>query len=287
MRTKFLAPLVLTLLAAPSFADDVKLVTGETLKGTVVSRDASGIVLDHPVLGRITIPNDQVAPPAPPPPAWKFRVEVGASGSSGNTDQSDLHAAIAAVNDTDTGTLHAAGGWLKSETDDETTKNQQYVEAIYDFKIDDSRWSPFVQGRLDWDEFQAWDRRGTVGAGVGYLLVDDADFKARARAGLAFTKEWGSGEPHAAGWRPEGLAGAEFTWKVDGRNTVEGKATYYPDLDAGGEYRLVGSLSWAVRLSDETALSLKVGVEDEYDTHKEDPFEKNDFRYFAAILWEF
>jgi putative salt-induced outer membrane protein YdiY len=282
--------LVLATLAGAARADEVKLTTGETLKGTIVSRDESGVVMDHPVLGRITIPAAQVEPPAPPPPPpspWKVKAELGAAGSSGNTDQSDLHAAIAVLHETDTGRLKAGGGWATSETDDEKTKDQQYVEATYDFLFRDSPWSVFVTGRMDWDDFQDWDRRASVGGGAGYLLVDEKDVKLRLRAGLVGTREWGSSDEDREDWRPEGLLGAEAAWQVDERNSVEAKSTYYPDFDESGEFRIVSTASWSIRLTEDKSLSLKLGLEHEYDSHNEEPYDTTDFRYFVALLYEF
>lgn len=296
MRTRTLAPCLLAAvaclasLAAAGRADEVKLATGETLKGTIVSQDDHATVLDHPVLGRLTIPAAQIAPPpppAPPEPAWKVRAELGASGSTGNNDQSDLHAAISALHATEDGRLKLGAGWATAKTDGDKTKDQKYVEGTYDFLFRDSPWSVFATGRLDWDEFQDWDRRASVGLGAGYEAVKEKDMSLRLRAGIAETREWGASDPDRDSWRPEGLLGAELTWTLNEIHSIEAKTTWYPDLQDSGEYRLVSSASWSIRLSQSSSVSLKLGVEDEYDTHNEDPFEKNDFRYFVALLVEF
>lgn len=311
MRMRALAPLLLLTCSLPALAEEVELVTGEKLRGTLVERTDAQVVLDHPVLGRLFIPAYQLkaaapataapgkpaapgesaatpAAPAPPaPPPWKFRAELGASGSSGNTDQSDLHAAIGAVYEDEKRKFKASAGWLKSETDDEKTKDQQYVEATHDWLFKDSPWSVFVTGRMDWDEFQDWDRRATVGGGAGYLLVKSETLEMRLRAGLVGTREWGSTDEDREDWRPEGLFGGELTWKATETSTVEAKSTWYPDFDDTGERRIVSSASWAVKLAKDSGLSLKVGVEHEYDSHNEDPFDTEDVRYFAALLWEF
>ena len=49
---------------------------------------------------------------------------------------------------------------------------------------------------------------------------------------------------------------------------------------------MVGTAAWSIKLSTD-GLSLKLGIEDEYDTHREDPFEKSDLKYFLALLYEF
>ena len=49
------------LLAVPAFAEEVELITGEVLTGTVSKRSHAGLMLDHPVLGRLWISGENVA----------------------------------------------------------------------------------------------------------------------------------------------------------------------------------------------------------------------------------
>jgi hypothetical protein len=268
-------------------ADDVELATGEKLKGTIVTRDAKQIVMDHPVLGRITIPVEKLAPPPPPKPEWTFRAEFGASGTDGNVDQSALHAAVGAILDNDKRRFKAELGWFRAETEDVKTADKTHLEAIHDWKFAGSKWSVFAAGRVDWDDFQDWEERASIGAGVGYALVDERDLKSRVRVGFAETREWGGSDDDDDGWRPEGLLGADLFWNVNDTNTIEARVTYFPDLRDGGEYRVVGSVSWSVKLAVDSPLSLKIGVDDEYDSHRDAPFEKNDLRYFAALVATF
>jgi len=271
-------------------ADDVEVATGEKLKGTIVSRDANSGVLDHPVLGRLTIPVEKLkpeAPPAPPPSPWKFRVELGASGSQGNVDQSALHAAVGAVLDDDARRFKADLVYSRAKVEGTKTEDKTYLEVTHDWKIKDSKWSVFATGRMDWDKFQSWDRRATIGAGAGYAVSDTDELKARLRAGLAGTKEWGGEDPDDNKWRPEALFGGEAAWKVNETNLIEARVTYYRDLDETNKYRIISSLAWSVKLAKDSPLSLKVGCEDEYDTHRSSPYDTNDFRYFVAIVAAF
>jgi hypothetical protein len=84
-----------------------------------------------------------------------------------------------------------------------------------------------------------------------------------------------------------GLIGLETLWKPNELNTIEARSTCFPDLDETGEYRVLSAASWSIKIAKDSGLALKLGVEHEYDSHREPPFEKSDFRYFAALLWEF
>jgi len=301
-------------LAAWAVADEVELVSGEVLKGVHVECAEGRVRFDHPILGRLDLAEDQVravrpdagtdaeagaaagassipgsagaaaAPAAPAEPAWKFKAELGLNGTSGNTKTQDLRAAIGALLEQPEHRWKFDAGWLRSKTDGVKTKDQAYVQGLKDWMWSDSPWIAFVTSRYDRDEFQAWDERVSVGAGVGYKLVDATDFKLRLRAGLNEVREYGSGNDF---WRTEGLLGAEAVWKISDSQSLEGAVTWYPDLRDSGKYRLVSSIVWSIKLSSADNLSLKMGAEDEYDTHREPPFKKSDLKYFAAIQYEF
>ena len=71
------------------------------------------------------------------------------------------------------------------------------------------------------------------------------------------------------------------------RIEVTGQATYYPDLSDTPEYRTLSVAGISYKLDDQGTLSLRAGVEHEYDTHRQDPFKRTDVRYFALLVMEF
>jgi putative salt-induced outer membrane protein YdiY len=299
MRKKVLAALVLAFSGTLAWSDEVRLLSGETLTVTDVKTEGGRVHMVHPVLGRLDIPANQVTeikrndgtkitgtgdPLPEPPPKWKFRAELGVNGTSGNTRTQDLRAAIGALLETDSERWKFDAVFNKSKTDGEVTKKNFYLQGLHDWLFKDSPWLIFVAARYDWDEFQPWDSRISVGGGLGYALVNTDQTKLRLRAGFFETME--KGGPNDGEWRPEGMLGAEGTHKLTKSQTLEGAFFWFPDLQNSGEYRILASASWSVKLSD-NGLSLKAGVEEEYDTHKEAPFEREDVKYFVALLYEF
>lgn len=296
--------LVVLAAAGAAIADDVVLSSGEVLKVSNVHRHDGRVEMDHPVLGHLNLaeadvttvhgpdagtPAPQPAPAAPVAPAdagpqWKYRAELGINGQSGNERSRDLRAAIGALLETPEARWKFEAVYLESKTDGERTKHNWYAQGLHDWLFKDSPWLAFVTARYDRDEFQAWDARLSVGAGVGYRLIDEKDLQVRLRAGLNETREYEG--PNDGDWRLEGLLGAEASWQINEAQSLEGSVTYYPDLQESGEYRVVGTAAWSIKLSTD-GLSLKLGIEDEYDTHREDPFEKSDLKYFLALLYEF
>src|SRR5262245_17058892 len=272
MRKMLLAALVVALGGAAAWADEVRLLSGETLPVTDVTTVGGGVQMVHPVLGRLDVPANQVTeikrldgkkctglgePIPDAPPKWKFRAELGLNGTSGNTNTQDLRAAIGALLEKPTERWKFDAVYLKSKTDGELTKKNWYVQGLHDWLFKDSPWLVFAQARYDWDDFQQWDSRISAGVGVGYTLINTEDTKARLSARLFEPRE--NGGATDGKWRPEGMLGAELSHKVTKNQTFEGAITWYPDLQNAGEYRIVASASYAIKLTD-NGLSFKAGV---------------------------
>ncbi len=299
MRKKSAAAFLLVCSGALAWGDEVKLLSGETLTVTDVKTDGTHVTMVHPVLGRLEVPATHVTeikhndgtkvtgtgdPIPEPPPKWKFRAELGVNGSSGNTRTQDLRAAIGALLETPSERWKFDGVYNRSKTDGEVTKKNWYLQGLHDWLFKDSPWLLFAQARYDWDDFQPWDSRISAGVGIGYTLIKNDDTQLRLRAGFFETRE--NGGPNDGEWRPEGMLGADASHKLSKSQTLEGAITWYPDLQEAGEYRILASAAWSIKLTD-NGLSLKAGVEEEYDTHRESPFERADVKYFAALLYEF
>jgi putative salt-induced outer membrane protein len=174
--------------------------------------------------------------------------------------------------------------YTQAKSEGERTTNKFYAQSQYDWKIENSPWFPFARVRWERDEFTDYNSRLEVAAGVGRELITEEDFQLRARAGLNGVREHGGSNN---GWRLEALLGADADWKIDTRQQLNASLTVFPDLDDTGEYRGLLEAGWSVILNDANSLSLKIGVANEFDSHQEDPFEKNDFRYYIALLFKF
>ena len=313
MRRLLVAALALTLIA-PAFAEDVELVTGEVLKGEVLTRSEAGVSLQHPVLGKVWLPGAsvksvdggpvvtpvdvtavdsldgvpkpaaQAEPEVPEAERWKFKVELGASGKDGNGDQSDLRAAIEARQEDSDGRWRFRSVWNYSETDDDKTKDNVELIGLRDWKIENSKWFYYAALRHEWDSFQDWSRRLTASAGVGRELIDWETFKLRGRAGYSTVNESGS---DAESWRPEGLIGLEAEWNITENQYVEANSFYFPDFDDGGEYRITSRVQYKIKLTDFDNIAIAAGFDNEYDSHRTGEFDRNELNYYVALLYEF
>jgi putative salt-induced outer membrane protein YdiY len=295
-------------LASAAQADKVRLANGDVVTGEIVAEDDRGVVLEHAVMGRLTIAADQIEARAkgdaalPPPPAaappprpglfgtrllagWNKQLQLGFTGSSGNSDNQDYLAGLRGSFAGETKRWQFDSGYYRSTSDGDATKSQAFAALLRDFLFVGERYFAFASTRYDYDQFQEWDHRLNVAAGGGYAFVDGEAFDLRGRLGFGGTKTFGS--PGDDEWVPEALIGLEAEWLPLERQKVTAFTTFLPSLTDGGEYRNLSGVDWSLLLSDHVGLSLNLGVQNEYESDVPAGIERNDLLYRAALLYDF
>jgi putative salt-induced outer membrane protein YdiY len=310
-------------LAAPAMAELVTLKSGEMIQATVVSKDDANVVVDHPILGKLTIPAAQVQSIAPSEPAtpegkvvearpagapapvaepkkdeipakppsqgrfiddWDAKFEAGFSGSSGNTKNLSYHVGFEAKKETESDRWKFDVGYFRESTDGEATRNDFTEGLLKDWLFKDSKWFWWADERYDYDDFKSWKQRFAAHTGPGYTFLDDEKFKLFGRVGAGARKEWGSEEDDVI---PEGFASIDFTWKINEQQSFNATATYYPELNDSGDFRTLETLGWTCKMTEKGGLALKLGISHEYESQVDDDSVKNDVKYFGAIVFSF
>ncbi len=308
-----------TLICAPFIAhgasaqDEVVLQNGDRLTGEVVERTDAIVALEHPTFGRLEIPIDQILrltiaeeivmgePPPPPeepapapeteaipPPVdpndWKFHLDLGGTGSFGNTDTQAFRIAITGLreNEEERTALDTAYFW--GATNGDLTTNKATAGILQDWFIPESRWSYFASLRYDFDEFQSWEHRLSAHGGVGYHLVDKETFDWMLRAGAGVTKEWHCEVDELS---PEALLGTDLNWQIDERQSFIVATTLYPDLGDLGEYRWITDAKWSMLMAEQSNLSLSAGLHNEYQSAVDPGIKHNDLYVFAGLTLDF
>jgi putative salt-induced outer membrane protein YdiY len=298
----------IALLAATAHADKLRLKNGDIVSGKIVETTDAGVVLDHPVMGKLTIAADQIdarvdgdaalpAPPAPAPPprpglfgtsllaGWNKQLQFGFTGSSGNSDNQDILAGVRGSYADDVKRWQFDSGYFRSSTDGAETKNQAFAMLLRDFLFTGKKYFAFAATRYDYDQFQAWDHRLNLAAGGGYSFIDGEKLDFRGRVGFGGTKTFSS--PGNDKWVPEAVLGLETEWLPAERQKITAYTTFYPSLSNGGEFRNLTGVDWSLRISDGLGLSLNLGVQNEYESDVPAGIEKNDLLYRAALLYDF
>lgn len=295
-----------------SHADTVELVTGDVLHGTVAEQSDSTVVLEHPVLGKVTLPADQVKavtldgdetddtqapPPEPAPvveekphplsqrllPGWDKHFELGFTGTDGNTQTSTLRVAFNAIRENDEERTKLAVFHNRAEDDGERTRNEAAAEAVHDWLMPGSPWFKFATGKLEYDEFTDWETRASAFVGVGKQVYDGPKNELIGRVGIGGSYEFDSINEFV----PEALLGLEWVHHINGKQKLTGYATVFPDLDEFGESRTLAGAAWTIAIDEGEGLSLKFGIDNEYESRTESDAKHNDVKYYGALVFDF
>ena len=217
--------------------------------------------------------------------SWKHNVEIGFNGAEGNSDNFSIRGGVGFKREATDMVTVAGINYKYAQQDD--TKSQSRGEAFIknDYIWQDTKWGFFWQGKLEYDEFQAWDWRASFFLGPSYTFVKNDRTLFRGRAGLGFAYEMGGTADEEV--HPEAMLGFDWEHKINDRQKVFLTAEWYPSLDEFPEYRAYVKGGWEVLVDPDANMFLKLGFEDRYDHGAEDDRKKNDFEYYGMISWVF
>lgn len=322
MQKWMLSVVVLVLITLQvSVAEQLTLTTGETLKARIIDHSEQSVTLEHPILGQLTIERSHIVTlaeaasdrqPAPDTPRadstnqptqqdptagmaasptlsplfhsrdWQF--EIGLSGTDGNSQTTNLRLGLISKKEDDHTRSMLKSSYYFSKSEGDTTRNEFSAQLTHDWLLPDSPWFFFIQGIYDYDQFQSWDQRLSSFTGFGYELIKTDRLELAGRTGGGLTKEFG-GEKEL---RPEGLVSAAILkWNLTANQTLTGSATFYPDLADLDQFRSITKLEWNILLSNTDGLSLKLGLENEYESHVEGDDDHNDLKYYGTLVIDF
>jgi putative salt-induced outer membrane protein YdiY len=301
--------------AQPGQKVDAAMSSGDVVRGVLVSEDDKTVVLKHPVLGTITIPRENlsgmtvvveqappppapVAPPPPPaPPAppevkpdpesfldgWSKSLEIGVNGSEGNSQSLSFRGAFNAKRDTSKTTTTAGVSYVYGTQDGDKNLEHGEINLRNDWKIG-SPWRIFAIGKAEYDTFQDWTWRTSLFGGLGYEFIKSDRTLLLGRVGAGVTKEYGSSKQRI---EPELDLGLDWEHKIDERQKIFATIDYYPSLHRFTDYRVDAKAGYEVIVDPVSKLSLKLGLEDRYNSNPGNDKKKNDLLYFATIVYNF
>jgi hypothetical protein len=284
--------LLLSSWAFAAGAETYELENGDRITGEVIRQSDTEIVLEHPVLGRIEIPLAELAPKEGPRPGllgtpllagWKRTLALGLNGQRGNTETTDIVAALDLDFEDEQVRWKVDARYGFSRAEGATTKHNGLVELNRDGLLATSPWFWFAGGRYDWDQFRSWDQRLSANSGIGRELVKTERFALRGRLGPAVTREFDGDDP----WRYEAMFGVEATWAIDENHSIEVSNRFFQAVNDGQPYRNLTDARWRWQLSRDPALSLNVGIENEYVSNPAPGLDGNDLKYLTTLGIDF
>ena len=216
---------------------------------------------------------------------WEGSIAAGLNGSTGNTERFNLRAELEGTRTTEYTDTRSLLLYSYGEDDGDESENRFFGSTRTDW-LEYEPWRPFVQGSFDIDQFQDWDTRLTAYAGVGYEFIKTDTSEFLGRVGLGTNIELGaeSGDVYSI----EALLGVDYTEQISERQKLRLSAALLPRVDGPlGPYRVNARGTWELLVDPETNLSLRLGVEDRYQSSPGEGFKRNDLDYFAVLTWSF
>ena len=222
---------------------------------------------------------------------WDSSFELGVNGSSGNSDSFNLTTGFDFKRSSELTETKVAFKYINNQSDRVRVAHNARLSLDWEKKFGDrnagrfepSRWSWFVKNNYFYDEFRPFDLRVAINSGWGYRFLEDDIQMFKSRVGAGASREFGGLDDQ---WIPEALFGLDYRRKISRRQKLEATLDYFPSWENFADYRVVTDVSWEFLLDEETNLSLKLNLNDQYDSTP-DGARANDIFYSLLLLWKF
>ena len=276
-------------------ADVIQLKSGDELHAKIKRVTAAAVYIDHPELGNIRLSRDKVVGDldhAINPglfgtsfmSGWNRRIDAGLNGSEGSSVSTNATAGLNFnYKDKDKRWL-ATGRYALQRNKKRITSNNAGIDIRRDWLLPDSPWFVFATGRYQYDQFQSWEHRIVLSTGPGYNLLKREKQTLDVRIGPAYTRDFSGQNPN----KVEVLWAMDYSWNPWDRVKLTLSNEFYTEIwEDAGQFRNVTSAAWTTRLLDEPALSLIVGVNNEYETDLKPPSKNNNLKYHTTLGVDF
>jgi putative salt-induced outer membrane protein YdiY len=214
---------------------------------------------------------------------WEGNVELGLSGTEGNTQTFNVRFGLTAKYKTAFlhQTLQITS--IQKSADGETTANTALLDGRLEWPMPASRWNYYIHGLIEYDQFKAFTYRFSGDTGFGYEIIQNAATTLIVRSGISTSVEVGGPDDRP---NPELIFGGEFKHKFNRTHSLSAKVDYFPNVTDWKDCRINSQASWEIALSRIWGLSLKLSVIDRFDStpHGARP---NDLDYSTLVLWAF
>ncbi|MEO1130584.1 MAG: DUF481 domain-containing protein, partial [Planctomycetota bacterium] len=230
-----------------------------------------------------TEPTPIIETPEPTRATWDREVELGLTGSSGNTERRNLLFGFRVERNHEE-SLFRLNARYRLDTDrGNRTANRFLANARQEWGRTNERLSLFLQGGVELDEFRDFEYRITGGAGVTYPFIFNERTSLRGRLGAGFNREAGGG---TRDWIPELITGLELDHRINDTQRLVASAEVFPDLEELGEFRSILRGEWRLQVARDPRISLRIGLEHRYETQTIDA-KRSDFDFFLRMVYGF
>lgn len=230
---------------------------------------------------------------------WHGNASASVSYAAGNTRSSSLALSTEAARDTGEHKLSFYGQALGSRADSttngvtstSTTANQWKAGVRYDHNLTETTFG-FVAEDLMHDRIQLLSLRSTSSLGLGYHLIKTEETKWDLLSGLTYRDDRYNPPGVLIGNRlrmrfsaAQLLLGEESDSKLTPTTSFKQRLVVTPNL--GNERGVLATFDASLMVAISESLSLKVTVQDRYNSLSQAPIKKNDVLFLTGINVKF
>lgn len=217
---------------------------------------------------------------------WNVSLSLGVSGSSGGEDTLSFRVDGSASHKDEHGRLALSTYYYHLQSGGETSEDKANFTAQYDWNFlgEDSRWLLWAKGSYDYDITTSWRNRVSAFGGIGYRIFDKEDLQLVGRFGPGATYNFSGDE----NFQPELYFGLDLIkWQVVKGQTLTGNVAFIPDVSQPQYNRTQVNAEYKIKIPDVPGISLKAGVNYEYDSITDDDSSHNQLNYYGAVVYDF
>lgn len=215
---------------------------------------------------------------------WDYGFSAGISGASGNNENFSGRLSLTGERKTEKMETTGHASYIYSTSDGEQSASRGEIGLRNDWLLD-GPWRFFVQGKYEYDEFQAWQHRLSGALGYGYEFIHNDKTTLIGRVGLGGSYEFGKDADEKL--IPEGLLGLDWTHQMSESTKLVATTTYFPSFDDFGEFRWNSGAGIEVLLDGDSGMTLNAGIEHRHDSMPGTGIKPNDVSYYMGVGWKF
>jgi putative salt-induced outer membrane protein YdiY len=215
------------------------------------------------------------------PAPWDIRYELGINGSNGENETFSMRTGGDIKRETERWEIDSSISYNQNRANRVETQNNAKFDTRLDRLFGNSPWTLYFLANLLYDKFQAFDMRLALNTGVGYHVFDSPELKLLGRIGVGASREFGGLEDHTP---QEILVGLDYEYQFSKIQRLMATVDYYPEWNDFNQYRIVSDLSWEIDLDRPENVSLKLSMQDRYDSTSGD-VAPNLFNYAVLMIW--
>lgn len=215
------------------------------------------------------------------PEPWDIRYELGINGGKGENDTFSMRTGGDIKRETERWKIDSSISYYQNTTNRVETQNNAKLDSRLDRLLGKSPWTLYFLTNALYDKFQSFDIRLALNTGVGYHFFDTPKLKLLGRFGAGASREFGGPEDHTP---QELLFGLDCEQQISKMQLFTAKVDYFPEWNNFNQYRFVSDLGWEIKLDQPENVSLKLSVQDRYDSTS-GGVAPNLFNYAVLLIW--